>query len=234
MKALSKISKLVCFISVLFFGLNVSAQSIGDFDEKVRPLRIGVKIGFPNIVGGNVEYVTPLFNNRLAANVEYSNINFGFLSEFLSDDVEEDNDSQDPDVKFSYFEGGLNYYLFKPGKGLYIGASYSSFNFDATIYDYQPEMYGDVQSYEGTANIDFKHDSFNLKLGAKLGGLFYFRPEIGYAFSSYPEYLEYEFTYEGETRTESESFDELFAADESPQKLLFDGLIFNIGFGFSF
>ena len=95
-------------------------------------------------------------------------------------------------------------------------------------------MYGDVESYEGTAIIDFKHDSFNLKLGAKLGGLFYFRPEIGYAFSSYPEYLEYEFTYEGETRTESESFDELFAANESPQKLLFDGLIFNIGFGFSF
>lgn len=234
MKTFSKISKLFCLVTCSFLGLSVSAQSIGDYSEKVRPLRIGVKIGFPNIVGGNVEYVTPLFNNRLAANVEYSNIDFGFLSEFISDDVEEDSDSQDPDVKFSYFEGGLNYYLFKPGKGLYIGASYSSFNFDATIYDYESEMDGDMGSYEGPADIDYNLNSFNVKLGAKLGGLFYFRPEIGYAFSSYPEYLEYEFTYEGETRTESESFDELFAADEAPQSLLFDGLIFNIGFGFSF
>ncbi len=72
-----------------------------------------------------------------------------------------------------------------------------------------------MQSYEGTADIDFTHNSFNLKLGAKLGGLFYFRPEVGYAFSSYPEDIE-------------------FDADEAPQSLLFDGLIFNIGFGFSF
>ncbi len=54
---------------LLFFPTTGFAQNTGiDLDEedsfKLRPVRIGVKIGFPNLIGGNLEYVTPLLGKN--------------------------------------------------------------------------------------------------------------------------------------------------------------------------
>jgi hypothetical protein len=190
-----------------------------DRDYKVRPIRLGLKIEFPNMVGGNVEYVTPLLNDRLSVSVNYSTIESDW---FLSED--ESGDTETTDLSYSYFEGGINYYIFKAGKSLYAGMSYGKMKFEG-----QADAENDGK--EGTGNIDYDHGSFNIKLGTKLGGLFYFRPEIGYAFSSLPKTIDYQVRYpDGTTEMDIYNFeDELAFAD-----ILFKGLIANIGFGFSF
>lgn len=50
-------------IASIFLSLNASAQE--------KPIRIGVKIGYPNALGGNLEYVTPLLGKKLAPSIEF-------------------------------------------------------------------------------------------------------------------------------------------------------------------
>lgn len=192
----------------------METEARNDKDFKLRPFRIGAKLGFPNLVGGNIEYVTPLLNKRLAVSVDYSNLKSDW---FLT--IESDSD-MDVTASTSFIEGGLNYYLFKPGRGLYAGVGYHSLSFEAT-----------TTYYDGAIEyINETHDSFAVKLGAKLGGLFYFRPEIGYAFSSIP--TSYQVQYTSETN-ERETYREELDTDGVPAFLL-NGFIANIGFGFAF
>ena len=186
-------------------------------DYKVRPVRLGLKLGFPNLVGGNVEYVTPLLNDKLAVSLDYSTVKSDW---FLS---EEDND-ENTDLDFSYLEGGVNYYFFKAGKGLYGGLSYSKFKFEG-----QTSVESDGK--EGTGQIDYDHNSISVKLGAKIGGLFYLRPEIGYSFSSMPETFEYTAEYEDGT-SETETYD--LIEELSVPNIFFKGFMANIGIGFAF
>ncbi len=58
-----------------FAQTSVETESNYERDYKLRPFRIGAKVGFPNLIGGNIEYVTPLLNRRLAVSVDYSNLN---------------------------------------------------------------------------------------------------------------------------------------------------------------
>lgn len=213
-----KITFFSCFIIALISLQPTFAQeSAEDLEErnyKVRPVRLGLKLGFPNMVGGNVEYVTPLLNDRLAVSLDYSSIKSDW---FLSEEDE-------TDINYSYMEGGLNYYFFKAGKGLYGGVSYNQLNFDG-------ETTVEKEGMTGTGSVDYNHNSFNIKLGAKLGGLFYFRPEIGYSFSSLPKTIEYQAQYPDGT-TEQETFD--FSEELASADILFKGLMVNIGFGFAF
>lgn len=180
---------------------------------KVRPFRIGAKVGFPNLIGGNVEYVIPLLNKKLSVSLDYSTIK----SDWFIENNKEDRTSEN--VKFSYLEGGLNYYLFKPGKGLYAGMAYNSIAFD-----------GSLNYEESTHYIDETHNSFAIKLGAKIGGLVYFRPEIGYSFSALPtSYQVVSVSSTGERETFREDLD-----TEGIPSFLLDGFIANIGFGFAF
>ncbi len=68
-------------------------------------------------------------------------------------------------------------------------------------------------------------NTLNLKLGAKWGGLLYFRPEIGYSFTALPNTVEVEVNFLNEP-TEIQIVD-------VPSEIT-GGFIFNIGFGFSF
>ena len=218
------------FISFMFIVPNsTQAQKLetvrdGDFFEergyKVRPVRLGVKIGFPNLVGGNLEYVTPLLGDKLAVNLDYSTVK----SDWFMPEGEESDMTETTHLNFSYMEGGINYYFFKDGKGLYGGASYGTMKFGG-----QTSVYKDGK--DGTGSIDFSHATFNVKLGAKLGGLFYFRPEVGYSFTSMPKTIDYQVNYE-DGSTETETYD--FTEEVAPADILFKGLIANIGFGFAF
>ncbi|MCM4157069.1 hypothetical protein [Gramella sp. AN32] len=183
---------------------------------KVRPFRFESKLGFPNISGLGTEYVTPLFNDRLAVAAQ--------LSKFKSSWFQSD-DSNDDKLDFSYISGGLNYYLFKPGKGLYGGLSYGSLKVKGEIV-----MEGDDDNVPGKQYFDISNNSFNLKIGAKWGGLFYVRPEIGYSLNPIPDSIESVIIYNDGTR-ENESYD---FGDNGFLKLLSSGLIFSIGTGFAF
>ena len=217
------------FVLVFLFMslfLPLSAQEL-DFEEppeelrdyKVRPVRLGIKIGFPNLVGGNLEFVTPLFNDKLSISVDYSTIK----SAWFLEDSQYTNTETD-ELNFSYLNAGLNYYFFKSGKGLYGGVGYGQINLKG-----KTAVMDDGE--EGTGTIDFGRSSFNVRLGAKLGGLFYFRPEVGYAFTPLPKSIEYQVKYPN-GRTEEDVYD--FSEHISSAEFLFQGFIANIGFGFAF
>lgn len=196
----------------------------GSKPYKVRPLRIGAKVGFPNLVGGNVEYVTPLLNKRLALNVDYSMIKSSWL-----EPTNEENYNVDASdaLQFSYLEAGLNYYFFRPGKGLYGSLSYGIIQINGTLADME---HSEDSEKRGSGIIDFKNNSVNLKLGAKLGGLFYLRPEIGYTFNTLPKSIEVDVIFpDGSREARTEEFE-----IDAPFDLLFSGLIANIGIGFAF
>lgn len=207
-------------ILLLFSPTCFAQDTVVKEDEKkefkVRPFRIGVKIGFPNIIGGNLEYVTPLFGKKLAANAEYSSLKSDWL---LSSEEINGGDTQD-EVNYSYLDLGLNYYLFKPGKGLYAGMSYNTIKANAT-----------TKNPESVDYIKEKHSSFNVKLGAKLGGFFYFRPEVGYSFSPLPKKYDVLTVYNDGTQ-ETRTYD--WSEAEGPADILFKGFMANIGFGFAF
>ncbi len=175
-----------------------------------KPIRIGVKIGFPNIIGGNIEYVTPLLGKKLAASIEYSSIN---ADKFIEPDK----------AKLSYLQIGFNYYFFKEGKGLYGNVSYGMLDADLTVN----EIESDFDSEKiGTAFVNLSNNSFNVKLGAKLGGMFYFRPEIGYSFSSIDDMVDVRVEFPDGSSENQEGI-------KIPSELT-QGLLFNIGFGFAF
>ena len=139
--------KILIFILLIGFSITVSAQE--------KPIRIGLKIGVPNIIGVNLEYVTPLFDGKFAPTADFSKISFTI-----------DNVTMD----YSYFEIGTNYYFTKQGQGLYGHASYGRINVKGTYDD----------DTHGVGKSELPLSLVNLKLGAKLGKAFYFRAELGY------------------------------------------------------
>ena len=202
----------------------VSGQEVPVMEEKelrreikVRPFRIGGKIGIPNVIGGNLEYVTPFVNKKLAVSFDYSVLNSDWLGLKATNENDETGEGllENLNLDIKYMEGGLNYYFFKPGRGLYGGVSYGIIKINGTM------------AYENASEItDFSHSSFNLKLGAKLGGLFYFRPEVGFSFNSLPETYDVKIIYDdGSSETQTK---------DNPVGFLPSGLIANIGLGFAF
>jgi len=134
---------------------NVSAQD--------KPFRIGLKIGYPQLVGLNLEYVTPLLNKKLSADLDFSYFSF----------------NTDPaPVKYTNFAIGADYYLIGEGRGIYLGLAYgrSSFSASEDVISTDPGTLGQVSTAKASVGIN----TFNLKIGGKHGGLFYFRWELGY------------------------------------------------------
>jgi hypothetical protein len=194
--------KITIYLLMLLVASSIYAQE--------KPFRIGVKLGFPNVIGGNVEYVTPLLGKKLAASIEYSSIN---ADKFI-----------DPDkAKLTYLQIGFNYYFFKEGTGLYSNISYGVLDANLTVTEIESDFDFDKV---GTANADLSNNSMNIKLGAKLGKGFYFRPEIGYSFTSIDDTINVEVVFPDGSSENQEGI-------EIPS-IITQGLIFNIGFGVAF
>jgi hypothetical protein len=155
-----------------------------------KPMRVGLKFGVPNIAGLNLEYAT----GKFAPTLDFSYFSLG--------------DESTGKVSFSYIEIGSNYYFKEEGKGFYGHLSYGRVGLTAT-YD---DAFG---KGEGTAAINL----VNIKIGAKLGNGFYFRPEIGFAAGGGGTY---EVTYDDASVVE-------YAAPS-----VFGGVVFNLGFGVAF
>lgn len=202
---------LLLLIVLLMMGFQAKGQdSIMVKVPRLQPFRIGVKVGFPNAIGGHLEYVTPLLKKRLAPSIEYSTLK---LDNYL-----DPGDSG----KFTYFEAGLNYYFFRPGRGLYGHLGYGKLDTDLMMSDYNSKGDGTAP---GTGSVAISNSSLNFRLGAKMGGLFYFRPEIGYQFSGLPENIDVDVQYPDGSRE---------TITEEVPGLLSSGFQLNIGFGLAF
>lgn len=204
---ISTIYVAIIFCTLMLAQTNAQETINGNVavEKSIKPLRIGVKIGTPGVLTLNAEYVTPLLDNRIAPFIDYLSLKY---------------DTDDTEVSYNNFEIGSNVYLSDAGKGLYAGVSYFSTKSKGTFL----ETDFDSGSYSGKADLNF--NTLNLKLGAKLGRVFYFRIEVGYGFGKIPQSVTVRSTETNETSTEE--FPEIFGYSENGV------LLFNIGFGFAF
>jgi len=171
----------------------------------VNHLRVGIKAGFPNAVTPTVEYVTHLWDDRIAFTTDFMVLNL------TVDDV---------GIKYTNFEIGGNVYFSKDGSGAYAGISYYNFDGDGTFSDVE---FDDNTVGTGTGTISY--NTFNFKVGYKTGRRFYVRTELGYGFGSIPQ--EILVTGEGGSTT-IEEIPDIPGVSSS-------GLVFlNIGVGFAF
>jgi len=156
--------KSLFFTFALLFSLIATAQKSSKSNSDLNRFRIGIIIGTPNSLGGNAEYLSPLFKDRVAVFFNYSGLSF-FVDDF-------DND-------VNYMEIGSNIYLKTTGSGLYGSLGYGKLDIHS-IYENAFTLEG--EKFESKAEGDLDVNTFNVKIGFKAGNKFYFRTELGYGF----------------------------------------------------
>lgn len=199
---MKSMKKLIAVLTVL---LCVAAT----MNAQEKPIRVGLKFGIPNIVGLNGEYVTPVLGGKLAPSLDFSYFGIGIGGTHVS---------------LSYFELGPNFYFFKEGRGLYGNLSYGRIGASLKYEDVASQV--DASLGGGSAKASIGVSRFNIKIGAKWGNTFYFRPEIGYAIASATSNVNVEVEFPDGTK-ESQS-------QEVPGFVGTSGILFNVGFGFAF
>ena len=220
-----KITCLVC----LFLSINLIAQNDElesnqvvdsiELNEPIKRISVGLKIGIPNIVGGAVEGVLPIFGNRIAP---YFNI-----SSF-------DLDVENVTTKLAYTEFGSKIYFGNKGKGFFVGVGSSKF---ASTLDFKDLSLDGGETGSGTVDLDL--NTFIIKLGAKTGGRIYFNFELGYGIGSIPKDLKFTGTVETNKIPGSPEIGDTTIVTEPVPNIpgINPGggiLIGNVGFGISF
>ena len=182
---MKKIFLILSLISTAY----VSAQdsSITDGASKSKTISIGVKVGAPNILSLNGEFVLPILNNHIAPFIDYGSFSL---------------DIENTQADLKYLEYGLNIYFGNKGKGLYVGAGSGKLTNEFTFNELTFEDNG--VSLKGSATTSLDINALNLKLGFKSGGLIYFRIEAGYGIGTIPDRLNFTATSGGITETFSE------------------------------
>ena len=186
-------------------------QESTKFDDEIKRLSIGFKVGIPNIASLGLQYNLPIFNNHLAPFIEYSSYSY--------DDAEVEGN-----LNFSEF--GASYFFNKSGKGLYVGVGLSSLKLDV-LYNNISLDFGKT----GSGSTEIALNTTNLKLGLKTGGRIYLRLEMGYGLGDLPTQVTFvasENSNPSYTVTTTEDIPDIPGVSET-------GLIIgNIGFGLSF
>ena len=186
-------------------------QESTKFDDEIKRLSIGFKVGIPNIASLGLQYNLPIFNNHLAPFIEYSSYSY--------DDAEVEGN-----LNFSEF--GASYFFNESGKGLYVGVGLSSLKLDV-LYNNISLDFGKT----GSGSTEIALNTTNLKLGLKTGGKIYLRLEMGYGLGDLPTQVTFvasENSNPSYTETTTEDIPEIPGISET-------GLIIgNIGFGLSF
>ncbi|MGB3589062.1 MAG: hypothetical protein WBA23_21120 [Tunicatimonas sp.] len=151
-------------------------QSATNVVKPERPVRIGLKVGLPNLVGLNVEYVTPWLGGRLAPTIDLT-----IIPHRMEETVDSTGATKSFNLTITYWEAGLNYYFSKLGQGWYGNVSYGRLSMFVDALDF----YDAVQpTNEWVGKIDATINFLNFKVGGKLGKTIYFRPELGFALAS--------------------------------------------------
>ena len=186
-------------------------QESTKFDDEIKRLSIGFKVGIPNIASLGLQYNLPIFNNHLAPFIEYSSYSY--------DDAEVEGN-----LNFSEF--GASYFFNESGKGLYLGVGLSSLKLDV-LYNNISLDFGKT----GSGSTEIALNTTNLKLGLKTGGRIFLRLEMGYGLGDLPTQVTFvasENSNPSYTETTTEDIPDIPGISES-------GLIIgNIGFGLSF
>ena len=186
-------------------------QESTKFDDEIKRLSIGFKVGIPNIASLGLQYNLPIFNNHLAPFIEYSSYSY--------DDAEVEGN-----LNFSEF--GASYFFNESGKGLYVGVGLSSLKLDV-LYTNISLDFGKT----GSGSTEIALNTTNLKLGIKTGGRIYLRLEMGYGLGDLPTQVTFvasENSNPSYTETTTEDIPDIPGISET-------GLIIgNIGFGLSF
>ena len=186
-------------------------QESTKFDDEIKRLSIGFKVGIPNIASLGLQYNLPIFNNHLAPFIEYSSYSY--------DDAEVEGN-----LNFSEF--GASYFFNESGKGLYVGVGLSSLKLDV-LYNNISLDFGKT----GSGSTKIALNTTNLKLGLKTGGRIYLRLEMGYGLGDLPTQVTFvasENSNPSYTETTTEDIPDIPGISET-------GLIIgNIGFGLSF
>jgi len=186
-------------------------QESTKFDDEIKRLSIGFKVGIPNIASLGLQYTLPLLNNHLAAFIEYSSYSY--------DDTEVEGN-----LNFSEF--GASYFFNESGKGLYVGLGLSSLKLDVSYNNISLDF-----GKTGSGSTEIALNTTNLKLGLKTGGRIYLRLEMGYGLGDLPTQVTFvasENSNPSYTETTTEDIPDIPGISES-------GLIIgNIGFGLSF
>ena len=186
-------------------------QESTKFDDEIKRLSIGFKVGIPNIVSLGLQYNLPIFNNHLAPFIEYSSYSY--------DDAEVEGN-----LNFSEF--GASYFFNERGKGLYISVGLSSLKLDV-LYNNISLDFGKT----GSGSTEIALNTTNLKLGLKTGGRIYLRLEMGYGLGDLPTQVTFVASENSNpyyTETTTEDIPDIPGISET-------GLIIgNIGFGLSF
>jgi hypothetical protein len=206
---------IICFL-IAFTSFQLLAQNndnesfeINDsIQDPIKRISLGLKIGIPNIIGGSIEGVLPVFNNRMAP---YANIS-GF--KFDVDDI---------GLKLSYLEFGSKIYFNNDGNGFFLGVGASKFSSALKFSNL------DLESGQGSGEVDLDINTFIIKLGAKTGGRIYFSFELGYGIGSIPDNLVFNATSSnGIKESVTENIPPIPGITKSGM------LIGNVGFGISF
>ena len=186
-------------------------QESTKFDDEIKRLSIGFKVGIPNIASLGLQYNLPIFNNHLAPFIEYSSYSY--------DDAEVEGN-----LNFSEF--GASYFFNESGKGLYLGVGLSSLKLDV-LYNNISLDFGKT----GSGSTEIALNTTNLKLGLKTGGRIFLRLEMGYGLGDLPTQVTFvasENSNPSYTETTTEDIPDIPGISET-------GLIIgNIGFGLSF
>ena len=186
-------------------------QESTKFNDEIKRLSIGFKVGIPNIASLGLQYNLPIFNNHLAPFIEYSSYSY--------DDAEVEGN-----LNFSEF--GASYFFNESGKGLYVGVGLSSLKLDV-LYNNISLDFGKT----GSGSTEIALNTTNLKLGLKTGGRIYLRLEMGYGLGDLPTQVTFvasENSNPSYTETTTEDIPDIPGISET-------GLIIgNIGFGLSF
>ena len=148
----------ISLICILFFISSLTSLSQ---DNEIKPIVIGLKIGNPNIIGLSGEYIFSK-NKKIGTEIELSVL---------------PNFSKQEDIAVSIFAGGinLNYYIFKPAKGLYanFGYFYRTFNHNEKNLIYHTWT-------NGTSKYSYSISTIKLTSGYKyLYRSIIIKPEIG-------------------------------------------------------
>lgn len=215
----SAFSILTIFLAFIFSNVAFSQNENSEWSKNndLRPYRIGVKIGTPMVIALDLEYVTPLWNSRVAPFLDYTTIGLEI--------------GTDTNINYTAFEVGSHIYFSNrgDGRGFYGALAYQHANAKLKQQNYDAD---DGRQFEGTATSKITYGGLNTKIGVKVGRTFYFRTELGYSFGSLPTTIVTSGTYNGQPVTDRQDISE--DIKDTPIISLGGMPIFNIGFGFAF
>lgn len=196
--------------SMIILSLLISTSV---FAEDAKDIRVGLKLGAPNIVGLFGEYVLPVMDRNISINVDFSYLPSLSISGFVkTDDYGKDVTSS---ITPMYFNISANYYFMGNGEGLYAGLGYGRFSTKLDVSNIIVDNFQTTYTYNGVkenvnlstsagkANASFGANIISLKLGWKwTSGMLNYGVELGYGMATYDDKV----TFDGSVTLKNPAF----------------------------